>query len=134
MTTTDVVDDEVKLIRHRLIARRLAVDPEMIDRARQRFEGMAAEYGEADFVVEWRTILDAGLLKVRRRLVARDEDAYRLRLSSPFSTVSGLPLSDEALRRRIWRIGQRLVRRRQHRLLAEIYSEMEEIGSLTPKL
>jgi hypothetical protein len=45
---------------------------------------------------------------LRRRLTRRDEGMTRLRLSSPFVLADGIDVTDQTLRRRIWRAAKRL--------------------------
>lgn len=112
MSEVDLINEETKLIKHRLMARKLLSDPGMIDRARTRLQFQESKFGETDFIQEWKTILELDLGEIRQRMVARDQDSYRLRISSPFNTISGLPFADETLRRRIWRSAKRLVKLR----------------------
>jgi hypothetical protein len=105
----EAVNDAAKLVMHRIVARRLAADPAILVRARDRLARMAERWPERSFVAEWAAILDMPPAVIRRRLTARDEDSIRLRLSSPFfGDEKGVDLADPALRRRIWRIGWRL--------------------------
>jgi hypothetical protein len=121
MPNQETVNDEAKLIIHRWIARRLGSDAGMVDRARVRLAEIERESGQIDYVDMWKDILSKDPLTIRRHLVARDETSCWLRISSPFSTVSGLPLNDVPLRRRIWRDARRLVmtREQRHRELSD---------------
>jgi hypothetical protein len=109
MSAVDLINEETKLIRHRLMARRLPSDPGMIERANDRLRSMSDKYGDASFVKDWERILSLPQEEIRQRMVARDQESYRLRISSPFSTISGIQFGDEAMRRRIWKIAKRLV-------------------------
>ena len=92
------VNDRAKLIMHRLIARKLACDPDALTRVRAQIDGI--EDDTPGHVSEWRDILQGDVQTVRRRLTERSCEMTRLRLSSPF--VGVLPLTDPHLRRRIY--------------------------------
>ena len=95
------VNDRAKLIMHRLIARRLARDPALVERARDLVRRRLAEGGALDCAAEWDRLLGRGPADVRRAIVSRGPEMERLRLSSPLPPLVGF--RDEALRRRIWR-------------------------------
>ena len=117
MSKTDQVNDEVKLISHRIIARMLKHDPSLLDRAKQTLERLHDKYGEIDFVVAWRDVLySKSIDEIRNKLSSRDEHWYWLRISSPFNYMAIHPLSDEKFRRRRWKAGKRLVEDRIQRL------------------
>ena len=101
----ETINDRAKLIMHRLIARRLATDTDLLAKAKADIADLLerARQGEKiyDHVHEWAALLDEPLGELRRRLTSRREAMYRLRLSSPFAVHAGL--SDPDLRRRIWR-------------------------------
>lgn len=97
--TAETVNDRVKLLTHRLIARRLKIDPDIVLRVR---EGLRSQGGTApDFVREWMSLLDKDVDTVRRKITERSPDMDRLRISSPF--VGVLALNDPDLRRRMYR-------------------------------
>lgn len=93
------VNDRVKLVMHRLIARQLKSDPDVVTRVREHLT--QAGDNVPDYVVEWKSILHNDVTTVRRKLTERSPEMNRLRLSSPF--VGVLPLTDPELRRRIYR-------------------------------
>ena len=95
------VNDRAKLIMHRLVARRLATDPGIIERARNVLDWKRQRL-DLDCYAEWERLLDLGAEEVRRRIVQRSEEMTRLRLSSPLGLVDGA-FFDIDLRRRIWR-------------------------------
>ena len=100
----EAVNDRAKLAMHRLIARALSRDPGLVDRAM-----LVNETKVGDFVGEWREILALDVSEIRRLITERSERMTRLRLSSPFTTL--VDLTDERLRRRIWRSAKRALSR-----------------------
>lgn len=95
-------DDRFKLLMHRLIARCLNADAIAVARARVDALDDGRECRD-----EWRALLALPVDRLRRRLTERSEEMTRLRLSSPFPAVGDL--TDEALRRRMWRMAKRVV-------------------------
>jgi hypothetical protein len=90
------VNDRAKLIMHRLVARRLSEDPSLVDDARARLRRQLADFR---FVNEWEHLLNMRPQSLRDALVRRDENMYRLRVSSPFRlSVFG----DPQVRRRVY--------------------------------
>lgn len=98
----ETVNDRAKLIIHRLIARRLAREPELISVARSR---LAVSDESPDYVREWEALLRLEPLLVQRALISRSERMARLRLSSPFTSV--FDFQDPAFRKRVWRLARR---------------------------
>lgn len=98
----EAVNDRAKLILHRLIARRLAREPELIEAVRSQLNRSVSV---PDHVREWDELLQLEPAIIRRALVSRSERMTRLRLSSPFFQASGL--QDTAFRRRVWRLARR---------------------------
>lgn len=98
----EVVNDRAKLLLHRLIARRLAREPGLIEAARAWLD---PSVGAPSHVREWEELLRLEPGLIRRALVSRSERMTRLRLSSPFYAVSGF--QDPAFRRRVWRLARR---------------------------
>ncbi|HEV7369402.1 hypothetical protein [Arenibaculum sp.] len=98
--SAEAVNDRAKLMMHRLVARRLAVEPALIDRARDALRSGSRDRPKLACMLEWERLLglDPGVL--RRRLTERSEEMERLRLSSPFAAVAGFQEPD--IRRRIW--------------------------------
>jgi hypothetical protein len=97
------INDRAKLMAHRLLARRLASDPGIIDRARNILAQQRAQGRCYSFLDEWDNLLDLGPESLRRIITQRSEKMARLRISSPLGIASGLFTHDEALRRRIRR-------------------------------
>lgn len=96
----EAVNDRAKLILHRLIARRLVREPELIEAARSRLNRSASA---PDHVREWDELLQLEPALIRRALVSRSERMTRLRLSSPFAVSE---FRDPAFRRRVWRLAR----------------------------
>jgi hypothetical protein len=106
----EVQNDRAKLILHRLVARRLGTEPELVDQARLvlgRWKQAHADRGWQSWIAEWESLLGLPVDKIRNEIVRRTERADRLRLSSPFALVPGLMPEDVMLRKRIWRIAKR---------------------------
>jgi hypothetical protein len=112
------VNDTAKLLMHRLIARLLARDPSLIERARASLATAARRFPDRTFIPEWESLLRLPVCSLRNLLTSRDQRMRRLRLSSPFVTTEGIDFTDDALRRRIARaakrIGARASLRRAH--------------------
>jgi len=106
MTNAEATNDRAKLLMHRIIARELRQDPTLIAEAREiiareRLAGLTNSYLD-----EWEAILALPVHETCRRIVQRDPDMYRLRISSPFGaapSLSRLGLRDVEVRKRIWR-------------------------------
>lgn len=80
--------DERSLAMHRLIARKLLADPELLNKARHNVRRwQSAEGSPLTTFREWQTILDGSVEQVAQLLVARSETATRLRQSSPFTGI-----------------------------------------------
>jgi hypothetical protein len=105
------INDTTKLIMHRLIARSLARDPMLIDRAKASLAGMAARFPDRSFIQDWDELLARPIEQLRMLLTSRDQEMMRLRLSSPFVTAEGVNFTQEPLRRRIGRAAKRIAAR-----------------------
>jgi hypothetical protein len=112
----ETVNDTAKLIMDRLIARSLARDPTLIDRAKASLAKMSLRFPDCSFVADWEKLLRLPTQELRILLTSRDQDMKRLRLSSPFVTAEGVDFTDQTLRRRIWRAAKRLAARASHRV------------------
>jgi hypothetical protein len=113
----ETVNDTAKLIMHRLIARSLARDPMLVDRAKVSLAKISLHFPDRSFVTDWDELLRRPTRELRTLLTSRDQNMKRLRLSSPFVTAEGVDFSDQALRRRIWRAAKRIVARASRRAL-----------------
>jgi hypothetical protein len=105
------VNDTAKLIMHRLIARSLARDPSLIDRAKVSLAKMSDRFPDRSFVRDWHKLLHLPTEDLRGLLTRRNPEMKRLRLSSPFVTAEGIDFTDQNLRRRIRRAARRVVAR-----------------------
>jgi hypothetical protein len=111
----ETVNDTAKLIMHRLIARLLARDPMLVDRAKVSLARISVHFPDRSFVAEWEELLRLPSRELRALLTSRNQDMKRLRLSSPFTTAEGVDFSDQTLRRRIRRAAKRIVVRGSRR-------------------
>jgi hypothetical protein len=106
----ETVNDAAKLMMHRLISRQIGRDPSLIDGAKLSNAQAAQRYPGRPFVEEWENLLKLSPAKLRARLVSRDSDMVRLRLSSPFLLAS-VDFTDYEFRLRIRRAARRVVDR-----------------------
>jgi hypothetical protein len=111
----ETVNDTAKLIMHRLIARSLARDPNLLDQAKVSLAKMSTRFPDRTFIADWEELLRLPSRELRALLTSRDQSMTRLRLSSPFPTAEGVDFTDQALRRRIWRAARRIAVRASHR-------------------
>lgn len=119
----EAINAEFKLLMSRIIARRIATDPGMINRARAWYADWSEEDRATKPAAYWIETLEQGPEAVRRRLTARDERSYWMRDSSPLRLAHDLDcLRDIDFRRRIWRDAKRLIALRLRRAF-EGYSE-----------
>jgi hypothetical protein len=93
------VNDTAKLIMHRLIARAIARNPSLVEKAKN---ALAQDRGGYSYVHDWNDILSRPTTEIRRLLTRRGEKMTRLRLSSPFAFV-GIDFTEPELRSRIFR-------------------------------
>ncbi len=101
LVNAEVVNDRAKLLMHRLIARRMGTEPEIIDAARDLISKAKSAGERFDYLDEWRRLLDGPPGEIRRTITGRSPSMSRLRSSSPF--VLAAEFEDPDLRRRIWR-------------------------------
>jgi hypothetical protein len=109
----EVVNDRVKLLFHRLIARRLGQDPSLVVLARQELAKTRESREERTYMAEWDELLSRDIDTLRREIIRRDERMTRLRISSPLGCL--IDVSDPDLRRRIWRSARQALAKRQPR-------------------
>lgn len=107
----EAVNDTVKLMMHRLIARRLGRDPSLVERAKISQAKIADRFVDRPFVREWDELLTLPAAELRAKLVSRDADMVRLRISSPFVLAEGIDFTDYNLRLRIRRAARRIAER-----------------------
>lgn len=101
------INDRVKLLHHRLVARRLGADPRLVAHARAVLDRWRRSQPPASWMAEWDALLQLPVPALREALVRRTEAADRLRISSPFALVDAVSIKDVALRRRLWRVARR---------------------------
>ena len=100
------VNDRAKRLIHRLVARRMASDAGLVDRARDALS-RARKAGKSDahldqwHLDQWEALLARDSGDLRRLITENSETMDRLRISSPFALLAGV--EDPELRRRIWR-------------------------------
>ncbi len=99
------VNDRVKLLFHRLIARRLGEDPTLVELARVELAKIRERREERTYMHEWAELLALPVDALRREIVRRDARMTRLRISSPLGPL--IDVRDPDLRRRIWRNARR---------------------------
>jgi hypothetical protein len=107
----ETVNDAAKLMMHRLIARKLGRDPSLVERARIAQARIAERFVDRPFVREWDQLLTLPAVELRAKLVSRDSDMVRLRISSPFVLAEGVDFTDYDLRLRIRRAAKRVAER-----------------------
>jgi hypothetical protein len=103
----ETINDTAKLIMHRLIAR----DPTLIEKARIQLGKMAVRFPDRSFVHDWEAVLQRPASEIAAVLTGRNQEARRLRLSSPFILADGIDFKDEPLRRRIGQAAKRIAAR-----------------------
>jgi hypothetical protein len=111
----EIVNDTAKLIMHRLIARLLARDPLLVDRAKVSLSKISVHFPDRSFVADWEELLRLPTRELRTLLTSRNQRMKRLRLSSPFVTADSVDFGDQALRRRIRRVAKRIAARASRR-------------------
>ena len=107
----ETVNDAAKLMMHRLIARKLGHDPSLVERAKISQAKIAERFADRPFVREWDELLTLPTAELQARLVSRDSDMVRLRISSPFVLAEGIDFTDYDLRLRIRRAARRIAER-----------------------
>ena len=103
-------NDRAKLIMHRLVARRLKAEPQLVDHARmllRKWKAARSGPSSRDWVEAWESVLQQPIEQIRAEIIRRGERADWLRVTSPFALVPGLMPDDVEVRKRIWRIAKR---------------------------
>lgn len=120
----EMVNDRMKLMMDRLIARRISRDPELVRRAHQDLlEDRNAAGADAQWWMdEWLEVLEKGNDHVRQFICSRSEYARQMANASPLYSMNavGDMFHDLALRRRI------LNKARQGLILLEERREAQE--------
>lgn len=107
----EMVNDAAKLMMHRLVSRNVGRDPSLVERAKAVHENTAKRYTGRPFVREWDELLELPNAELRARLISRDSEMVRLRLSSPFFLAAGVDFTNYDFRRRINQAAKRVVER-----------------------
>ena len=107
----EAVNDAAKLMMHRLIARKLGRDPSLVEQAKISQAKIAERFVDRPFVREWDELLTLPAAELRAKLVSRDSEMVRLRISSPFVLTEGVDFTDYNLRLRIRRAARRVAER-----------------------
>lgn len=101
------INDRLKLLYHRLVARRIRHEPRLIERAKAIIASAPFARTDRAYVEEWRRLLDRPVATIADALTSRSSQSRRLRLSSPFPFVDELRIEDPLLRRRLWSVAKR---------------------------
>ena len=106
-----IIGDTAKLMMHRLIVRKLHRDPSLLEKAKVAHARQADQFAGWPFVSEWQDLLALPLGQLATRLVSRERDMVRLRITSPFWLIKDIDLGDYNVRIRIRRAARRIVGR-----------------------
>ncbi len=106
-----LVGDTAKLMMHRLVARTIRRDPSLVAAAKDAQAAQARRFEGAPFLAEWDALLALPAGELAGRLVSRDAEMTRLRITSPFYLAEGVDFAGYALRLRIRRAARRIARR-----------------------
>jgi hypothetical protein len=112
LVNQESVNDTAKLMMHRLISREIGRDPSLVEQAKIAHARTARLYAGRPFVQEWNDLLKLPPVELRAKLISRESDMVRLRVSSPFPIAGGFDFTDYGFRRRIRRAARRVVERR----------------------
>lgn len=107
----ETVNDAAKLFMHRLIARKLGRDPSLVERVKVAQARIAERFPNRIFVREWDELLALPTATLRAKLVSRNSDMVRLRISSPFVLAEDFDFTNYDLRLRIRRAAKRTAER-----------------------
>jgi hypothetical protein len=84
--STHRLAEERSIAYHRAVAERIAREPSLLDRVRERLDGWIATGGRASsYAREWRELVDRPLPELLAFLVDEGEHARALRQSSPLA-------------------------------------------------
>jgi hypothetical protein len=109
--TAEALNDRAKLLYHRLVARRIRRDSDLLAKARAALDSPPFANSERESAVRWRQLLDGPVDHIFDTLIGRSADARWLRADSPFPFVDVLKIDDVQFRRRLWRVAQRASKR-----------------------
>ena len=107
----ETVNDTAKLMMHRLVSREIIRDPSVVEHAKASHAQTARRHAGRTFVREWDDLLKLPLIKLRAKLISRDAEMVRLRLSSPFLAGAGIDFTDYDFRIRVRRAAKRVAQR-----------------------
>ena len=81
--------DARSLAMHCAIARKIARDPSVIDKARRNLQRWIKKSGgaPAPYLLEWKEVLDRPWPNIATLITRMDQEATRLRSSSPFAGI-----------------------------------------------
>lgn len=99
---TEMVNDRAKLLMHRLVARRISQQPELIETVKRTLSTGPRSLSSSQ---EWLEILERTPEEVRKMITSRSSQMTRLRVSSPFFSVADL--KDPTIRKRVWKIAKK---------------------------
>ena len=100
----EAVNDRAKLIMHRLIARRMGSDSEIVMKARTVISEARAAGQSQNYLDQWRALLALEPGELRTIITRRSAEMNRLRVQSPFTL--GAEIQDPELRKRLWRMAR----------------------------
>ena len=86
----ETANDTAKLIMHRLIARELARDSTLVQRARVQLGKMAVRFPEGSFVQDWEAVLRRPISEIAAVLTGRNQEARLARLEKVTISASKL--------------------------------------------
>ena len=79
--------DARSLVMHRVIAKKLMQNPELLQKAKDNIKRWRMQGVEVSAFKEWENIIDSGLNNVIRIITANTEESARLRQSTPFTGI-----------------------------------------------
>ncbi|MGQ0445692.1 MAG: hypothetical protein ACT4O2_11355 [Beijerinckiaceae bacterium] len=80
--------DERSLAMHRLVAKKVQADPDLLEKARENLRRWRKAEGSPSLTLaEWENVLSGPVAQVAQFLEERTERATRLRQSSPFAGI-----------------------------------------------
>jgi hypothetical protein len=107
----ETVNDTAKLVMHRLVARAIARDPSIVERAKLSLAKASERFSGRTFIEDWEKLLNLPIAEIRFRLVSRSQEMTRLRSSSPLFLAGGVNFKDQAFRKRISAAARRVAMR-----------------------
>ena len=102
MVNSEVVNDRAKLLMHRLVARRISQQPELIEVVKRNLSTGPRSLTSSQ---EWLEILERKPEEVCKIITSRSPKMTRLRVSSPFSSIANL--QDPTIRKKVWKVAKK---------------------------